>query len=64
MQSKAMRKMYNIVECMKCKSQYDFQPGNPNDAPKKDHNGKPLKPQHAVLYAENRFNCPQADCKT
>lgn len=43
MQNKAMRKMYNIVQCVKCKSEFDFQPGNPNDAPKKDEQGKALK---------------------
>jgi hypothetical protein len=61
-----MRKManFNIVECIKCKSQYDFAPGNPNDAPKKDDNGKPIKEQYAILYAEQRFNCTRADCKT
>lgn len=63
MQNKAMRKIYNIVECVKCKSQYDFVPGNPNDAPKKDEHGKFLKPEHAVLYSENRFVCTKADCK-
>ncbi len=46
-----MRKMYNIVQCCKCKSQYDFAPGNPNDAPKKDENGKLYNPEHAILYA-------------
>jgi hypothetical protein len=59
-----MRKMYNIVECVKCKAQYDFVPGNPNDAPKKDENGKPYKPEHSILYAENRFICPVASCRT
>lgn len=38
-----MSELTNIVECIKCKSQYDFVPGNPNDAPKKDLSGKPLK---------------------
>ncbi len=44
MQSKALRKMYSIIECFKCKQQYDFAAGNPNDAPKKDLNGKMVKP--------------------
>lgn len=43
--------MYNIVECVKCKSSYDFQAGNPNDAPKKTEQGQLLKPEHAILYA-------------
>ena len=34
---------FNIVECSKCQSQYDFTPGNPNDAPKKDETGKTIK---------------------
>lgn len=66
LQNRAMRKManINIVECVKCKSQYDFAPGNPNDAPKKDDNGKPVNSEYAILYAEHRFVCPRPDCKT
>lgn len=46
MQDKVLKKNYNFdfVECSKCKSQYDFSRGNPNDAPKKDETGKPIKP--------------------
>ena len=62
MYNKAMRKMCNVVQCVKCKSEYDFVAGNPNDAPKKDELGKLLKPESAILFAENRFLCPS--CKT
>jgi hypothetical protein len=45
MQDKVFKKMnnFNLVECNKCQSQYDFAPGNPNDAPKNDNNGKPVR---------------------
>ena len=61
---KALRKMMNIIECCKCKSEYEFVEGNPKDAPKKDNNGKPLTAEHANAYAKNRFICSKADCKT
>jgi hypothetical protein len=46
MQEKILKKSYNFdfVECNNCKSQYDFSKGNPNDAPRRDLNGNPLKP--------------------
>lgn len=31
-----MSGLTNLVQCRNCNSQYDFAPGNPNDAPKKD----------------------------
>ena len=34
--------MYNLIECVKCKEQFDFVSGKPSDAPPKDNNGKPL----------------------
>lgn len=42
LQNKAIRKMMNVVECMKCHSSYDFVAGNSKDAPAKDNNGKAL----------------------
>ena len=64
MYSKAIQKMMNLVDCCKCHDQYSFIEGNPNDAPKKDNNGKPLTPEQAIHYAQNRFVCPKPDCKT
>ena len=56
--------MMNLVECVKCKDQYEFVPGNPRDAPKKDENGKLITSEHAQHYAQNRFTCPKGNCKT
>lgn len=40
LQNKAIRKMCNLIECCKCKSEFEFQEGNARDAPKKDPTGK------------------------
>lgn len=42
MMNKAIRKMMNVIECFKCHEEYEFVPGNPKDAPKKDLQGKAL----------------------
>lgn len=62
--SKAIRKMYNLISCCKCKAEFDFVEGNPKDAPKKDANNVAVKPEHAKDYAINRFVCPSGACKT
>jgi hypothetical protein len=41
---KALRKMYNLISCGKCKAELEVAEGNPKDAPKKDLNNNPLKP--------------------
>ena len=64
MQNKAIRLMMNIVECVKCKSEYEFVSGNPRDAPKKNESGKALTQADMIHYAENRFICPKADCRS
>lgn len=64
LQNKAIRKMMNVVECAKCHSSYDFVPGNARDAPPKDNNGKLLTESDKNHFAQNRFMCPKADCKT
>ena len=56
--------MYNIITCCKCSAQFEFQEGNPKDAPKKDINGTTISPQHAKDYAVNRFICTVPSCKT
>lgn len=56
--------MCNLIECFKCKAEFEFQEGNPKDAPKKDANGKDVKPEYAKDYAVNRFVCPTPGCKT
>lgn len=55
--------MYNLIECVKCKEQFDFVSGKPSDAPPKDNNGKPLTEEHKKHYAENRFHCTNPGCK-
>lgn len=62
--TKAIRKMCNLISCAKCKSEFEFAQGNPKDAPKKDTNNNPLKQEHAKDYAVNRFVCPSGACKT
>ena len=42
MEKKMIINMMNIVECVKCQSQYQFDEGNPRDAPKKNDAGKAL----------------------
>ena len=32
--------MCNLIQCFKCKAEFEFQEGNAKDAPKKDANGK------------------------
>lgn len=64
MEKKAIISMMNIVECVKCESQYEFMEGNPRDAPKKNEAGKVLNEADKKHYAENRFVCQKADCKT
>lgn len=64
LQNKALRKMCNLIDCFKCKVQFQFQEGNPRDAPKKDATGKEIKPEYAKEYATNRFICPNSSCKT
>ena len=64
MQAQAIQKMYNIITCCKCSAQFEFQEGNPRDAPKKDENGKVLTPEQAKDYAMNRFVCTSGACKT
>lgn len=56
--------MCNLIDCFKCKVQFEFQEGNPRDAPKKDATGKEIKPEYARDYATNRFICPNSSCKT
>lgn len=63
MQNKAIRNMMNIVECVKCHSEYEFTSGNARDAPKKNEAGKALTAENQKHYAENRFVCQKADCK-
>ena len=64
LQNKSIRKMCNLIDCFKCKAQFEFQEGNPRDAPKKDAQGKDIKPDYAKDYAMNRFICPTSSCKT
>ncbi len=54
--------MHNLVNCVKCKSKFEFSKGRPSDAPKLDLSGKPLTSKYAENYAEFRFLCP--NCKT
>ena len=51
MYAKAIRKMGNIVECIKCRAQFEFLPGNPNHAPKKDSKGKELNSKQKKHFA-------------
>jgi hypothetical protein len=62
--TKAIRKMCKLISCAKCKAEFEVSEGNPKDAPKKDTNNNPVKPEHAKDYAVNRFVCPSAACKT
>lgn len=43
LESKALRKMYNLFSCCKCKAEFEVSEGNAKDAPKKDPNGNILK---------------------
>lgn len=56
--------MCSLISCCKCKSEFEFAEGNPKDAPKRDAQNNPIKPEHAKDYATNRFVCPSAACKT
>ncbi|CAD8076897.1 unnamed protein product [Paramecium primaurelia] len=54
-------KNQNIVECIKCQSQFSFEKGNPNEQVK-DQQGKNISGEALINYANNRFICKQ--CKT
>ncbi|CAD8082872.1 unnamed protein product [Paramecium sonneborni] len=54
-------KNQNIVECIKCKSQFSFEKGNPQEQVK-DQQGKSINGEALISYANNRFICKQ--CKT
>ncbi|CAD8171033.1 unnamed protein product [Paramecium pentaurelia] len=54
-------KNQDIIECIKCKSQFFFEKGNPKDLVK-DQQGKNISCEAQINYANNRFICKQ--CKT
>jgi E3 ubiquitin-protein ligase MYCBP2 len=64
LEAKVLRKMCNFIGCCKCKAEFEFVEGNAKDAPKKDPQNNPIKPEHAKDYAINRFICPTSSCKT
>ncbi|CAD8052967.1 unnamed protein product [Paramecium primaurelia] len=54
-------KNQDIIECIKCKSQFFFEKGNPKEIVK-DQQGKNINHEAQINYANNRFICKQ--CKT
>lgn len=55
--------MGNLTICCRCGDGFEFVAGDPKDAPKQDHEGKPIPPTKCQHYAKNRYICPNPRCK-
>lgn len=54
--------MTDLVNCVKCKTKFQFMKGRAEDAPKTTEDGKKVDIKYLEEFANNRFLCP--NCKT